>query len=444
MADDATGKALATGMSDSELSFLLLLMHGLQWIMGTKGDPYALLLRGASDDPHDLGRRVRRRGLLYRSHAATWVTAHHELAAAALRDPRMSPEYAPPREPDDLRAEEERILPYELPRLEQLLPLDQASLTLGRPRYERLRRLTGSVLDAAALDRLHERMADLCADRLRALEDDFDLREDFARPVATAAASELLGLATSHGERFGELCSGTVGALDATFCPPRLTTARRLVEAITGMRELLDGLAGPGRGGAADGLAGELAGAATGSSAAAACASFAVAGVETTVNLICEAMFALLAHPEEWALVRDDPTLASAVIDETMRYSPPVRLHRLFVHQDVELGGQALRTGDELVVMAEAANRDPAVHDDPDRFSLERKTGTGGPALPDGPLTGLAGPLARRQAAAAVSTIAAELPRIRRAGPVIRRPRSPVTRGVLRFPVAALTPRGTR
>ncbi|WP_344979403.1 P450-derived glycosyltransferase activator [Streptosporangium fragile] len=442
MVDGSMGKALATGMSDSELSYLLLLMHGMQWIMGVKGDPYALLLRAASDDPHDLGRRMRSRGPLYRSHAATWVTAHHEPAAAALRDPRMSPEYAAPLEPDDLRAEEERILPYELPRLEQLLPLGQVSLTPDRPGYERLRRLTGSVLDDAALDRVHGRTADLCADRLRALDGGFDLREDVARPVATAAIRELLGLPASHGERFGELCSGTAGALDATLCPPRLATARRLAEAITGMRELLDGLVRSGRGGAAGGLAGELAGAAarvgaTEDDAAAACASLAVAGVETTANLICDAMSALLDHPEEWALLRDDPARAPAAIEETTRYAPPVRLHRLFAHEDVELGGQTVRTGDELVVAAEAAGRDPAVYDDPDRFSLDRRAGADGPALPDGPLTGPAGPLARRLAAAAVSTIAAELPRIRRTGPVIRRPRSPVTRGVLRFPAAA-------
>lgn len=123
MADGTTDQPLAGSMSDSELSYVLLLAHGAQWIAGVRGDPYALLLRGASDDPHDLGRRMRRQGPLYRSHAAAWVTAHHDLAAAALRDPRLSPEYATAREPDDRRAEEERILPFELPGPARLLPL---------------------------------------------------------------------------------------------------------------------------------------------------------------------------------------------------------------------------------------------------------------------------------------------------------------------------------
>ncbi|MGS2642370.1 P450-derived glycosyltransferase activator [Streptosporangium sp. LJ11] len=436
MANGTTDKPLADTMSDSELSYVLLLAHGAQWIAGVRGDPYALLLRGAGDDPHDLGRRMRDLGPLYRSHAAAWVTAHHELAAAALRDPRLSPEHAAAREPDDRRAEEERILPFALPGPALLLPLGRASLALDGPGYERLRRLTGSALGEAALDRAHGRTADLCAARLRALGDDFDLREDFARPVAADAVGALLGLPASGSERFRALCSGTAGALDATVCPPLLAEARRITEAIGGMRELLDAAAGPG--GVSGGLAGELAAAAARANspeddAPAACASLAVVGTEMTANLICEAMAALLDHPQEWALVRDDPARAAAAIEETMRYAPPARLHRLYAHQDVELGGRAVRAGDELVVAAEAAGRDPAAHDEPGRFSVGR---TGARALPDGPLTGLAGPPARRLAAAAVGALAARLPGIRRTGPVVRRPRSPVTRAVLRLPVA--------
>ncbi|SEF66602.1 P450-derived glycosyltranferase activator [Thermomonospora echinospora] len=421
-------KDLATGMADHELSYLLLLMHGAQWIMGVKDDPYALLLRAASDDPHDLGRRMRSRGPLYRSHAAVWVTAHHDLAAAALSDARLGPEYAAPQEPDEARAERERVLPFDLPRMEQLLPLGQASLTLGRPACERLRALTRAVLDG-----VEDLAADLCARRVRTLDGDFDLRDDLARPVAVAAVAEVLGLRASDGERFAELCAGTDGALDATLCPPLLAPARRLTAAITGMRELLDGSLR--RNG---GSTGRLVDAAVGEGrslddALAACVSLAVVGVDMAINLVCDAVQALLDHPEAWERVRDEPACAALAIEETMRYAPPVRLHRLFSHEDVELGGHKVRVGDEVVVVVEAAERDPAVYDDPDRFSLERG---GRAALPDGPLTEPAGPPARRMAAATLRTIADELPRVRRTGPVLRRPRSPITRGVLRFPAA--------
>ncbi|GAA2617341.1 cytochrome P450 [Actinomadura fulvescens] len=414
------GKALATEMADPELSYLLLLMHGAQWIMGVRDDPYALLLRAASDDPHDLGRRMRARGPLYRSQASVWVTAHHDLAATALADARLSPEYAAPQEPDEARAEQERILPFDLPRMEQLLPLDQASLTLGRPTCERLRTLTRAVLDD--LDGL---AANLCAQRLRTLDGDFDLRDDLARPVAMEAVAEVLG---PHApDRFAALCAGTDDALDATLCPPLLASARRLTTAITGLRELLDDTLRLKTGrlsdaGAEHPLDDTLA---TG-------VSLAVIGVDMTVNLVCDALQALLDQPEAWERVRDDPACAALAIDETRRYAPPVRLHRLFAHEDVELAGHKLRIGDELSVVVEAAERDPAVHEDPDRFDLDRDRAV----LPDGPLTAPAAPAARRLAAATLRTIAVELPRVRRTGPVLRRPRSPVTRGVLRFPAA--------
>lgn len=225
MADGASGKVLATGMSDSELSFLLLLMHGVQWIMGTKGDPYALLLRGASDDPHDLGRRMGRRSPPYRSHAATWVTAHHELAVAALLDPRMSPEHVAPRESDDLRAREERILLYELSpgpaaREPQLLPPGKKSS-----------RRSKSI--PSARSRPVQRPTIRSWTRSRATSSRTDPVSRREPLVSGSVQGE--GNLVERQELF-QSRQPTANALDVTLCPPQLATARRRTRRLTAIR----------------------------------------------------------------------------------------------------------------------------------------------------------------------------------------------------------------
>lgn len=57
--------ATTQNLTDSELGRVLLTLRGLHWIIGTKGDPYALLLRAVGDDPHRLGQRARDRGKLW-------------------------------------------------------------------------------------------------------------------------------------------------------------------------------------------------------------------------------------------------------------------------------------------------------------------------------------------------------------------------------------------
>ena len=51
-----------------------------------------------------------------------------------------------------------------------------------------------------------------------------------------------------------------------------------------------------------------------------------IAGHETTVNLIANAILAMLRHPRQWAALGSDPARAAVVIEETLRYDPPVQL----------------------------------------------------------------------------------------------------------------------
>ncbi len=98
-----------------------------------------------------------------------------------------------------------------------------------------------------------------------------------------------------------------------------------------------------------------------------------IAGFETTTNLITNAVYQLLRHPEELARLRAEPDLIRTAIEEVLRFDPPVQMlsPRTMTAATV-LGGAALEPGDAVVPVMAAANRDPDEFADPDRFDIAR------------------------------------------------------------------------
>ena len=98
----------------------------------------------------------------------------------------------------------------------------------------------------------------------------------------------------------------------------------------------------------------------------------AVAGNETTRNLISHGMLLLLEHPEALARLREDPSLVAGAIEEMLRFKSPVYYMRRTALEDTELEGQRIRQGDKLLLYYPSANRDEDVFDRPDVFDIER------------------------------------------------------------------------
>lgn len=98
------------------------------------------------------------------------------------------------------------------------------------------------------------------------------------------------------------------------------------------------------------------------------------AGHETTMNLICNGLLALIRHPDQWRLLRADPEgRARLATEECLRYDPPVKSTQRVAARDTEVLGEKISEGDRIRWIIAAANRDPAVFDDPDRFDIERQ-----------------------------------------------------------------------
>jgi cytochrome P450 len=102
------------------------------------------------------------------------------------------------------------------------------------------------------------------------------------------------------------------------------------------------------------------------------CSFLLAAGVETTDRALSSLFSLLWQHPEQWELVRDRRDLLKAACAEGLRFSPPVHALSRGVRVETELSGQPIAAGERVVVLMGAANRDPEVFPDPDRFDVTR------------------------------------------------------------------------
>jgi cytochrome P450 len=98
-----------------------------------------------------------------------------------------------------------------------------------------------------------------------------------------------------------------------------------------------------------------------------------VGGNLTTTDLIGNAVRLLLLNPSELAKLRADPSVINAVVEEVLRYEPPVDITGRIASGAIEVGGWPLHSGQSLNVSLRGANRDPEVFEDPHRFDVSRK-----------------------------------------------------------------------
>jgi cholest-4-en-3-one 26-monooxygenase len=98
----------------------------------------------------------------------------------------------------------------------------------------------------------------------------------------------------------------------------------------------------------------------------------AVAGNETTRNLISGGMLALIEHPEQRARLIADPSLIPSAVEEMLRWVTPVMHFRRTATCDTELRGVKIKENDKVVIFYSSANRDESIFPDPDHFDVGR------------------------------------------------------------------------
>ena len=161
------------------------------------------------------------------------------------------------------------------------------------------------------------------------------------------------------------------------------------------------------------------------------------AGHETTTGLLGNLFRQLLLRRPSWEAVCRDPSLAPGAVEEALRLDSSVIAWRRRTTGPVRIGGVPVPGGADLLLMLGAANRDPAVFPDPDRFDIQRPNARDNLSLGAGPHLCLGAPLARLQARVVLEEVSARLPSLRlAAGPPPGFAPNVSFRGPLSLPVA--------
>lgn len=98
-----------------------------------------------------------------------------------------------------------------------------------------------------------------------------------------------------------------------------------------------------------------------------------IGGVETTTNLLGTTLIELKRHPEVYARVRENPELIPSLIEEVLRYNPPVQIIFRHTMEDTELGGVKIPKGSTVIPLLASANRDESKFADSEVFDIDRK-----------------------------------------------------------------------
>ncbi|MFI5708184.1 cytochrome P450 [Kribbella sp. NPDC051620] len=354
-----------------------------------------------------------------------WVTTSHSLCDLVLRDRRFGvrPAGAPVGEtPTD--------------------EVDLSFLDMNPPDHTRLRRLAQPAFSPKQMAGYRPQIEATVNELLdRAVETGgFDLVGALAAPLPIAVITNLLGIPEADAENFARYGTVIGGALDGV---QSLSHAARLQKADAELNALFTGLFALRRRDPADDIISRLV-AAEGEQIQPAemlpmCILLLVAGFETTVNLIGNAVNALLDHPDQWeALCADPATMAPKAVEETLRYDPPVQRTGRFALQPLELAGKPVQQGQFVVTLIGAANRDPEAFPDPDRFDIAREHTADHLAFSSGIHYCVGQPLAQLEATVALQTLAERALTLRRAGRTRRR-NSNTIRGPIHLPVRITT-----
>jgi hypothetical protein len=342
---------------------------------------------------------------------AVVVVGRHRDCSAILRDPRASSE-----------RNRSLLAPREM--REQRPP---SFLSLDAPDHTRLRRLVSKAFAPRVIARLAPRIGELTDDLLTAAAGGepgaggpgraggrLDVVSQLAYPLPVRIISELLGVPPEDYATFAGWSASLAHSLQPQFGQPDLTGATAAQQARAEFGAYFRELIAARRARPADDLLTELIRAEddgqhlSEEELIGTCVLLLVAGHETTVGLISNAILALLRHPDQLAALRADPELAGSAVEETLRYDAPVQLTGRVARDGMRVGELIPRDGAVMLLLLAATGRDPEVFAEPDRFDI-RRTASSHLAFAAGPHFCLGAPLARLEATIALQKFAARV-----------------------------------
>ncbi|MFX4271486.1 cytochrome P450 [Propionibacteriaceae bacterium Y1685] len=321
---------------------------------------FPLPRRSTFDPPAEYSDGVAVRTVRLYDGREAWLVTGYDEVRQVLSDPRVSA---------DRRIES---FPFSSPSRVALERADPSFITFDDPDHARIRRVLTKYFAVKRINAMRPLVEGIVADLLTELSAStppVDFVTAFAVEVPARTICHLLGIPVSDRGFFQEL-DGRRNTLTTKPEDVRAATAEML--------QLAGDLIETKRRSPADDLISRLVHSEEVSALSAEELLHAVrllitAGHETTSNMIGLGLVTLLRHRSQWQELINDPTLIPAAVEELLRHISIFHISPTRVAKEAfALGGQTIKAGDGLICVAAAANRDPSVFENPDRFDIHR------------------------------------------------------------------------
>jgi cytochrome P450 len=364
-------------------------------------------------DPYRLYARLRETPIL-RDEDGTYIVSTYAEIRSLLQDSRVSSEDIPvfKRARTGNPIHDFIINPIK----DRIIEAHRPLLFRDPPDHGVLRRLIMTQFTTervrATSGRVHAIVEDLIG-KMRGREE-IDLVGDFAYPLPVAIICELLGIPSGDEQKFQSWSATLAGVLDPDHWV-REEHRLKSIENYDAITHYLSAIIKAKRKRPADDVLSGLAtykdkklGRMGKYDLIATSVLLLIAGHETTVNLIANGMLTLLRNREWLERLRQDPTLAPRIVDELLRFDPPVHFRTRKILAEIPIAGTVIPKGAPLILLFASGNRDPKRFQDPDSFDPERPDnlhfGFGG-----GPHYCIGAPLARLEVETALTALAKRL-----------------------------------
>ncbi len=290
-------------------------------------------------------------------------------------------------------------------------------LHMDDPDHKRLRSLVSKAFNQASVEAMRPRIGEIANRLLDEVLDPgrFDIVETYAKPLPTIVIAAMLGVDETDQRDFKKWSDAQVHMFNPLRTAEQAASLGRGREALR--HYFLDAIAERRRDRRNDVISTLISAEEDGEKLSegeiiTVCETLLIAGNITTTDLIGNGILALLQNPDELAKLHARPALVHDVIEEVLRYDPPVVQSNRVASKYREIGEHAVEAGQTITLSLLAANHDPAVHRDPHSFDIERAdkhhSSFGG-----GAHFCLGAPLARAEAQIAISMIFTRFPKLR-------------------------------
>ena len=326
---------------------------------------------GYRQNPYPTLARIRAENPIHQDAMGVFYITRHADVTAALKDPRLG---------RDLR----KWIGYAMVRpyladspLERCI--EQWMFSVDAPQHTRLRQLVARVFTpravAAMRSAIEQVVDDILADLNTRNATEIEIMSTFAQPFPVRVIASILGLPITIYDDLKRWSTQVAVAFEPTSRRrERQQASDAAVDLMAYLRELVAVRRDQRTGDVVSIL---LAAAEDGDKLSedeliAQLVMLFIAGHETTTHLIGNGLLTLCRHPEQMQRLRTDPSLGPRAVEEMLRYEPSVNTIARAAHADTTLGGKPIPAGSIMLCMAGAANRDPDIFPDPDRFDIAR------------------------------------------------------------------------